>query len=74
MNVQRFNEDIKEASAGPKSSIKSVFSLHSVAPSRNAQQAKSVFSNKQINKKFQKYEKNKKEEAEAVHENQRQLI
>lgn len=52
MNVQRFNEDFKEASAGPKSTIKSIFSLQSVVPSRNAQQTKSVFSNKQINKKL----------------------
>jgi hypothetical protein len=52
MNVQRFNEDFKDATAGPKSSIKSVFSLHSVSQSRNAQQTKSVFSNKQINKKM----------------------
>jgi hypothetical protein len=52
MNVQRFNEDFKDATDGPKSSIKSVFSLHSVAQSRNAQQTKSVFSNKQINKQM----------------------
>ncbi len=50
--MQRFNEDFKEASAGPKSIIKSVFSLKSIAPSKNAQQEKSVFSNKQINKKI----------------------